>query len=218
MTHPTYEELNDFNDGLAGAEVSARVQAHLATCDACRHTLDVLHGLHSEAGAVARERDVPAFVWDRVWEQTIAHPQQQTRRALWHARYALAAAAVVLVVLGSSLTLWLGGDRNHAQPVATTNPPHATLHANVVAYKAVEADYAKTADALIVLLEQRRSSMDTTVVRTVEENLKIMDQAIGRAREALMSDPTNKDIAEALASAHQARIHMLNRAVRMRKL
>jgi hypothetical protein len=55
--------------------------------------------------------------------------------------------------------------------------------------------------------------MDTAVIRSVEENLRVMDAAIRNMRAALSSDPDNQDVAGILAATQESKIRMLRRAV-----
>lgn len=206
-THLTYEELNDYADGLVDDVARPGIEAHLAACGDCRASLDEIKDLQLWAQALPREQQAPADVWDNVRAATIDSSLDQRRRVLWGVRYHLAAAAVVLLVAASSVT-WYFTRRNEP---AVAQAPAATTQ--LVAYREVEAEYTKAANDLVALLEQRRSSLDTAVVRTVEENLRIMDDAIGKARAALMSDPSNQDVAAILAATQESKLRMLRRAV-----
>jgi uncharacterized iron-regulated membrane protein len=149
-------------------------------------------------------------VWAGIRAATIDNRSAQRRRVLWGMRYHMAAAAVVLLLLGSSLTWFIaGGQKTQTARVQTAVPQHA----NLVAYREVEAGYNLAAADLIRLLEQRRANMDTAVVRSVEENLRIMDEAITKARAALLSDPSNQDVAGILTATQESKLRMLRRAV-----
>jgi predicted anti-sigma-YlaC factor YlaD len=212
MTHPTYEDLNDFVDEQLSADAMATLRAHLAECAECTAMVAQLRELRSAARALPRSVTAPPEVWDVVRAATIDNAKAQRKRVLWQLRYQLAAAAVVLLGVASSLTWWVASTRQPVTVVRTVPAPTAP-HTNLVAYRAVEADYRKAAGALMTLLEQRRSTMDTAVVRSVEENLRTMDDAIRKARAALLSDPGNQDVASILAATHESKLRMLRRAV-----
>ncbi len=89
----------------------------------------------------------------------------------------------------------------------------AAGQAHLAAYREVEAEYTRAANDLMMLMTQRRSTIDTAVVRTVEENLRLMDDAIKQARAALLSDPSNQDVAGILAATQESKLRMLRRAV-----
>jgi hypothetical protein len=212
MRHPEYHELNDFVDRLLPAARAEEVGAHVAGCGECADTVARIALLHDAAAALPREDTPPAHVWQAIRAATVDSAAMQQRRVLWRVRYRLAAAALVVLIAGSSATWWL--TRQHNPSVTATARVARPVDVNLAAYRSAEANYNRTTDELLAVLNQRRASMDPSVVRTVEENMRIIDQAIARAREALLSDPANHDIASALTTAHESKIRMLNRAVR----
>jgi hypothetical protein len=207
-THLTYEELNDYADELVDDVARAAMHAHLAACGDCRAALEEIKDLHLWAQALPREMKVPADVWENVRAATVDNSLAQRRRVLWGLRYHLAAAAIVLLVATSSVTWYF--TRNQQQISQQPQPPANT---QLVAYRAVEAEYTRAADDLMALLTQRRATLDTAVVRAVEENLRVMDDAISKARAALLSDPSNQDVAGILAATQESKLRMLRRAV-----
>jgi RES domain-containing protein len=68
-------------------------------------------------------------------------------------------------------------------------------------------------DAAIAELEQalaaRRSSLDTSTVRVVEQNLAVIDRAIAEARRALAADPTDPYLHDHLASTMRRKMDLL---------
>jgi hypothetical protein len=209
MMHPEYEELNDYVDALLEEPRAAALRAHLLGCSECSETVDQLNDLRATARALPRTEAPPADVWAAVRAATIDNTVAQRTRILWQLRYQLAAAAVVLLVVASSLTWWIASRRQATTIVQTV--PAASI--DLVAYRAVEADYTEAAADLMKVLEQRRERMDTAVVRSVEENLRIMDEAIRNARAALLSDPANSDVAALIAATQESKLRMLRRAV-----
>ncbi|HEY0810336.1 MAG TPA: hypothetical protein VGD49_09250 [Longimicrobiales bacterium] len=210
MTHPSYEELNDYVDALLDERSAESLRAHSATCADCRSTIAQLQALRDAARSLPRAETPPADVWNTIRAATIDNARAQRARVLWQLRYQLAAAAVVLLMVASSVTWWIASQRQ-AAPVAQA--PAIAPNATLAAYHAVEAEYTQAADDLMRLLEQRRERMDTAVVRSVEENLRVMDDAIRKAQTALLSDPANYDVAAILAATQESKLRMLRRAV-----
>jgi hypothetical protein len=209
MTHPGYEELNDYVDALLDEPRAAAVREHLLGCTECSDTIDQLNDLRAVARALPRSETPPADVWAVVRAATIDNTMAQRRRVLWQLRYHLAAAAVVLLMVASSVTWWIASQRPPITVVQTV--PSGNI--DLAAYRIVEADYTQAAADLMKVLEQRRERMDTAVVRSVEENLRVMDEAIRKARAALLSDPANSDVAALLAATQESKLRMLRRAV-----
>ena len=211
MMHPEYETLNDFADGLLDEQGKTHVQTHIATCGECAELVEQIRTLTADARSLPHEMVAPPEIWQSVAAATIDSRAPSKRAALWQLRYHLAAAALVLLVAASTVTWYFAAQRE--QQVVVREVPVAAGNTSLVAYQAVEAEYGKAADELVRLLEQRRGSLDTAVVRSVEENLRIMDEAIRRAREALTSDPNNNDVAGILTATQESKLRMLRRAV-----
>ena len=211
MTHPSYEELNDYVDELLDRARADDLRVHVMTCNECSDTVAELNELRTAAQSLSSSVAPPADIWQVVRAATINNAKAQRTRVLWQLRYQLAAAAVVLLVAASTVTWWVAQRQDRQVIVRTVPAP--TPNVNLVAYKEVEEEYGKAAADLLALLAQRRSSMDTAVVRSVEENLRVMDEAIRNARAALMSDPANQDVAGILTATQESKIRMLRRAV-----
>jgi hypothetical protein len=209
MTHPGYEQLNDYVDALLDEPRTALLRTHLLGCNECSETVDQLNDLRATARALPRIEAPPPDVWAVVRAATIDNTIGQRRRVLWQLRYQLAAAAVVLLMVASSLTWWIASQR----PPTTIVQSVPSGNIDLAAYRTVEADYTQAAADLMKVLEQRRERMDTAVVRSVEENLRVMDEAIRNARAALLSDPANKDVAALIAATQESKLRMLRRAV-----
>ena len=60
-------------------------------------------------------------------------------------------------------------------------------------------------------LDQRRSTLDTSTVRIVEQNLAIIDKAIADARTALAADPSSRYLNTYLASTMRRKVDFLRR-------
>ena len=210
MTHPSYEELNDYVDALLDEPSAESLRAHSTTCADCRSTIAQLEALRDAARSLPRAETPPTDVWNTIRAATIDNARAQRARVLWQLRYQLAAAAVVLLMVASSVTWWIASQRQ-VTPIAQA--PAIAPNATLAAYHAVEAEYTQAADDLMRLLEQRRERMDTAVVRSVEENLRVMDDAIRKAQTALLSDPANYDVAAILAATQESKLRMLRRAV-----
>ena len=209
MSHPEFEVLNDYADGLLDEQTEISTRAHLASCAECADLVEQIVTLGADARSLPKEMPVPADVWEGIRVRTVDVPS--TRRALHQLRYHLAAAAVVLLIAASSVTWYFASNRSGETVVQNNSTRSANT--NLVAYGAVEAEYGKAASELLQLLEERRSVMDTAVVRSVEENLRIMDEAIRKARAALLSDPNNNDVAGILTATQESKLRMLRRAV-----
>jgi hypothetical protein len=198
--HLTETQLNDYvDDVLTHAEV-AEVDAHLASCAACRGEAEALRGLVQRVGAlpaaIEPERDLRAGIW-----------AQADRRTLWHWRYPLAAAAILLIAISSTVTVLL--TRNESAPIV-----RVTETTGGVDLVRLESQYSTEVQSLERTLREQRENLSPETVRILEENLAIIDKAIQEARTALVNDPQSDMLGELLRSAYQRKLDLLKQAAR----
>jgi hypothetical protein len=75
-----------------------------------------------------------------------------------------------------------------------------------------EAAFQRAAEELTQTLEQRRNELSPTALAVVEQNLRIIDEAIRETQEALAVDPRNERVAELLWASWEKKIDLLKRA------
>jgi hypothetical protein len=121
----------------------------------------------------------------------------------------LAAAALAVVVVSSTVTAVLLR-RDATTVLDRPRPSSAVL--------TIEAQYAGAVEQLTAGLEARRASLDPHAVAVVEENLRIIDEAIREARVALGDDPENPDLGRMLQSAYANKLDLLKRATRLEEV
>jgi hypothetical protein len=64
-------------------------------------------------------------------------------------------------------------------------------------------------------VQQGRGRLDTTTVRVLEQNLRIIDAAILECRRALAADPASQYLNDHLAETMQRKLDLLRRAARL---
>jgi anti-sigma factor RsiW len=103
------------------------------------------------------------------------------------------------------------------KPVPSRQPSVGTLRngaSNVTVVKnapktPAEAALAPEIDELQAVLRQRRSQLDPSTVKIVEDNLALIDAAVKQARDALQRDPASGFLTEQLDNALQKKIELL---------
>jgi tetratricopeptide (TPR) repeat protein len=204
----------------AGAEA---LDAHLATCQACRADVAAARRLQAELRLLGAEGPSPR-AWDRVAARLEADPafQQrageslaatQERRGLdW--RWVALAATLVLVIAGSLLVMRRSFQEAPA-PMATAAPGEtAAPDADPMTTIEGELDLAaKHYENAIAGLEQvaaeSETPLDPIVMATVRENLDVIDQAIDDSRQALRTDPQSQLAQESLFDAFRRKVALL---------
>lgn len=133
----------------------------------------------------------------------------------------LAVAATVLAAVGSAL-VWSrpptpGAVAGVAVPAAVVAEMEAIDGSGAAA---VPVDFADAQyDAAVIDLErvllESRDRLDPRTVIVLERNLRVIDDAIREAREALATDPANALLNSHLAGARQRKLDLLRRAAQI---
>jgi len=233
MSHPDDTQLNDFVDGLLGAEEEGRLERHLAGCAACRHEVASIRSLKNEAatwsGDVEPGRDLwpeieariqaserPPVTEMRRWKE---QRRPGSRRARPWARPSLmAAAALVLLAVGTGvgLTITRGGPAGPPRGVemaenGVSETADPSLRFASVAQEVEEA-YQPTIQELRQTLEAGRDELAPETVEVLEESLRIIDEALREAREALEADPANSSAMRTLNNMYETKLQLLRTA------
>lgn len=233
-THPLDLVSDYLDDGLDTA-ARAAVDAHLAECEHCRAVLTDLTALRGAATAW-RDAEVtpPADLWPGIAARLsgpreiappvaplAATPASAPRTAWYQRRWSvglpeLALAATLLAALGGTL-LW---------PRVTPSAPAADVMAPIIAeadafdsgaaqvtpVNFADAQYDAAVVDLERVLREQRDRLDPRTVVVLERNLRVIDEAIREAREALATDPANALLNAHLAGARQRKLDLLRRA------
>lgn len=215
------EMLHERLDGQSTPADDARLERHLGACGGCRSEAEQLEALRAQTSRLPRtvepRRDLWAGIerrlessWRQRWRSGTWFPGQ-----LWHPASLAAAAAVV--ALGLGLWLWRGEPLSTRAPDAT----RATAPAAVIddeGRNQTRAELARFEDGmllahqdLLTAVQSRSDRLSPETQAAVEENMRIIDQAIGQIRTALEEDPLNQRLNMQLAAQYQHEVHLLKR-------
>lgn len=135
MSHP-YEQLADLLDGTLDADARARVDAHLATCAACREDLRAAAAGRDAARALPAA-EPPAGLRDRIVQAAGRGDAGASGAPRWHRWAGVAAAAALVAVVALSLPE-VGGDGPSDDGAGAPAAPEAALDAATADLPAVE--------------------------------------------------------------------------------
>jgi anti-sigma factor RsiW len=199
------------------------VEFHLAVCGECRVEAEALRALLDDVATLPLEmapgRDLWAGIASRIEPQADVVPISSARR--WHApRWLTMAATIVGVALSSSLITLKVMEQRAPQPVAaapvqSVAAPSAATPTALVAFKPAEEDYEVAIADLERVLTSRRTSLAPETVKTLETNLRIIDEAIRQSRAALVKDPNSRELTDMLADAYGQKLKVLQHAVEL---
>lgn len=223
------ERVADYVDGELPAARGGEVEAHLATCPACREEAVRLRGLLAAAATLPRTveprrdlwPDVAAALDDPAGGRDSESPpvagtgerdglrSRLEARSVWSSRRWLAAAAVVLVALSSGATALILTRSGSGEGSRAVAPTPASPVGGAGGWAGVEEGYLRAAAELRATLAEQRERLEPEAWNAVERNLAILDGAIVEAREALAADPDNREVFRMLSSMYEKKIDVL---------
>lgn len=206
--HLTETQINDYVDGIVSDDVSA----HVAACPQCAADAEALRALLLEVNAlpasIAPERDLRPGIWQQIDAESVI-PLRSPRGTLWAARYRLAAAAVLLIAVSSIVTFMLV--QRNAPQVGGEFTNTVLLASDA---RALEREYSDELKELQTIVRNSRGTLAPETMKILEDNLAIIDNAIGEARAALQADPNSGMLVEMLRSAYQKKLELLRQAAK----
>jgi hypothetical protein len=217
--HLTFDQLCDLADAPSGDVSDSVARAHLDACADCAARLAEIGALSAATARLPREIAPPDEVWTAISAELT--PRIATR-AWWRGASAIRlAAAGLLIAAGSSALTMLALQRE--RPEGATAPPvvaRSTVQPEAAdalpaQLASTEQQYTRSVDELRRALDERRDSLSTTTLATVERSLRVADSAIAEARDALQRDPANRVLAEIFASNYERKIDLLRRATEL---
>jgi anti-sigma factor RsiW len=213
--------LDDLVDGTLQPEKRRAVEEHLKGCVECRTSESGLRTLLARVGALPRSivpvRDPWPGIIARIRDGEVIEADFAGRSRRWYPLGAAAAAAAVLIVADSLVTAFLVGRERAARVAQATEAPTAAAGVTPASLDLAQAqaafDGART--QLLAALEARKGSLSPQTLAVVEENLKIIDGAVGEMQAALARDPGNRELPALLVTAYRQEIDLLQRVIQL---
>jgi len=201
------DRLSEFVDGELSAGERTALEAHLATCAACRATVDDLRKVVARARALD-DRAPKTDLWRGVAQRIGAGKVVDIRSRRFSFSVPQLIAASIALILLSGGGAWLA---LHQTPTVAAGgggqqtgiPPRITP----VSTGRTDAAIAELQEAL----QRNESRLDTSTVRVVRENLALIDRAIAQARIALDADPGSVYLNLHLADTMRRKLELLRR-------
>lgn len=158
--------------------------------------------LLQEVRRLPREIQPPADLWPGIAARIRRRPGRIVALPAW----GLIAASVALVAVSSGVTAYLLREPDRALPVAGALPAHLVE---------LERHYATAANEITRVLERQRDALTPEAIATIGRSLRIIDQALDEARQALRRNPESAALQHLLWAAYQQKLDLLQRAVRL---
>jgi anti-sigma factor RsiW len=226
-THPSWETLNDYVDGVLAHGVRTATAAHLDGCEECREQVSELRSLIAAASAVPDASSAPDEVWAGLraelerrklaslpFDGAILPPAEPAapapRSRWWTQTPSLAAAALILVAVSSTVTAVVMRSGPADRLVEST--PAVFVPAAVAR---ADRAFAGTLEELEATLTAGRSQLAPETIAVLERSLSTIDEAIQEARTALSRDPANAALADVLQRNYRQKLELLRRAAEL---
>ena len=211
------DRLSDYLDDELTADERQLVDQHLAECADCERTLADLQRIVEQAGSLP-VRAPSSDLWDGIAQRISTTPRAVPagRRRFSFTMPQLAAASVLLALLSGWIAVRVlgpSGGGAPAQQTASTAPSDAPAATGTVVPIAFEDEqYDAAVSDLQGALTRGRDRLDPETVKTVENDLRIIDEAVEDARRALAADPSNGYLTGYLVQTRQRKLELLRRA------
>ncbi len=202
----TCDQLTELLDGYHAGELAQpdaqSLEQHLLTCEGCQAEFRFQRELRLRAAQLPRGVKPAANLWPGIQHRLTRDPRTARNTPWIRHRWMLAAAAVLLMGLASSLTaLWM---RHSGAPQVVTSTPNG--------FQVTEAAYREAVTDLAAALERRRASLAPAQIAVIEHNLRIIDDAIRETEAALSEQPGNRPVIDLLWASYEKKIDLLKRA------
>jgi anti-sigma factor RsiW len=212
--HASFEQLGDFADGSLGASEAETVARHVGSCAECAADLARLRALLDRATTLSRELEPPAEAWLALRDSLGPRSRRAPVAARpWIRGWMLRAAAAMVLIAGSSALTVLALRSRFGEPVPNAPPPTVMARAAAPAVvRAVDQSYIGVVEELTATLRAQRRSLAPATVATLERTLRVIDDAIAEARDALAADPGNSALLDILSANYEQKVELLRRA------
>lgn len=213
------------------------VDGHLRECLRCASMVRDIEVIRRDAERLpelAPSRDLWEGIADRIETPVIELAPRQAAPAPTRRTWQVAAAAVVLMAASSGITYLLAtgdggrGTGEIAFQDSITSSASGSSPANVVVPSrprsggmpmlvssaepmGAEVVYAQEITRLRTVLDERRTSLDSATINTIEKSLLAIDKAIGDARRALAADASSQFLTDQLNRALEKKLGVLRR-------
>lgn len=213
MSDPFTGQLSAFLDGELDDLARARLETHLGECLDCTRTLADLRAIvaaapHYQGREPARDlwQDIERRLDEAEVVPITPRPRvlASPRRFGW--KELIAASIVMAAVGGGAVWVTLGRSAPEA-PVAAATPEVSAPELDNAAFADQQFDAAVR--DLELLLAQGRHRLDTATVRTIEQSLVRIDDAILEARNAIQRDPANAYLSRQIAANMRRKLNLL---------
>jgi len=201
---------DDYLDCLLPPRRSARLEAHLSACPACRRVVQETAKLRARLAALPRSFAPQRDLWDdirnRLPARKVHRPHLRPMRLRLLVPLGAAACALSLLLFALFSLPPSGRTPLAVRPVViSADHPAASLRD----FRAIETDYRQARETLLSALDSGPEGIDPRLVELVKTNLETIDRAVREIESALKKYPGEKELLRLLAVANSRRLDVL---------
>jgi anti-sigma factor RsiW len=228
--------IEEYHDGELEPALQAQLDAHFESCKPCSRILRMLRAENEFYSAYRENVEQSISVNPQMWANVRAklkkagalRAMHERRRSLGgriadylsslmpirsSLRQVLAAAVLVVIsVVGTLLVVRHNANRDEhmqGQIAASRSSGERNLESALRSIQRAEQEYLEAIRLLTVIVEKRRPSIDPTLVRELEANLKAIDESIAATRKAYLAHPSDPELAQYMLAAYSKKVELL---------
>jgi len=202
--HPEIERLNEYLDQGLDPRDHRQIESHLGRCEECRRTLSDLSAIVRAASELP-----PVAPPEKIWESIAASLIERKSFSKSGSRSAFftALAAAAALLLGVSLWLVMRGE--------TPPPTNQAALADMVTeeLRAAESHYDKAIVGLEQIIAQNDGVLPQELTSVLNQNLDLIENAIGESRTAIATEPQSTAAQESLLQALRSKVTLLQNTI-----
>ena len=190
------KQLSEYVDGDLELREMARVRDHLDACASCARTEAELRRTVAMARSLPNDAEPPAAMWDGIARGL------DTPTPLWQRWLKPVSIGVGTLALAAAALLFFLQPRDPLME-------HARKE-----FAAAEEHYAEAARAMHQLADREKKNWRPEMARAFEENLRTIDEAVERSRQAARRPGADATAMDNLSAAYRRKIDFLEDAIR----
>ena len=219
--------IEDYHYGELSGDLASQVASHLTSCTNCARELEALIQeealLRSYSDSLERNLDVRPGMWQAVQARQV--PERARRSALpaliayfegWLpgsrlARYAIFAAVVACISVGGTLLTLRMLTPVSQERVSDTQYSSSRdgLEAALHSVQRAETEYLEAIRILSAIVDKQKETLDAGQRAELERNLRVLDQAIVKARQAYHAHPSDPELGFYMLAAYREKVELL---------
>jgi len=205
--HPEIERLNEYLDQGLDPRDHRQIETHLSRCEECRRMLEDLSAIVRAASELPPIAP-PERIWESIAASLIERKSLARRRSPWRSAFVPALAAAAALLLGVSLWLVL---RTGETP--TPADQEALAYMVTEELKAGESHYDKAIVGLEQIIAQNDGVLPRELASVLNQNLDLIENAIGESRTAIATEPQSTAAQESLLQALRSKVTLLQNTI-----